>query len=160
MIAFRMGRKIFRPGWSKGKMEENEVVEVEAKEKKRKPKFFIYLEIIGPVFITYSFYSIQSPQSVVHVFFWPNLLHEVATTLSTAYAFSLYVSWGRSWGFPINISLTLGQAFIYCEALRQWFYVNASCLAALFGSANCIGNLFLFFKSYGVLPVSKSLQGC
>ena len=49
-------------------MEENEVVEVEAKEKKRKPKFFIYLEIIGPVFITYSFYSIQSPQSVLHVF--------------------------------------------------------------------------------------------
>ena len=47
-------------------MEENEVVEVEAKEKKTKPKFFIYLEIIGPV--TYSFYSIQSPQSVVHVF--------------------------------------------------------------------------------------------
>ena len=36
----------------KGKMEENEVVEVEPKEKKRKPKFFIYLEIIGPVFIT------------------------------------------------------------------------------------------------------------
>ena len=33
-------------------MEENEVVEVEAKEKKRKPKFFIYLEIIDPVFIT------------------------------------------------------------------------------------------------------------
>ena len=32
-------------------MEESEVVEVEPKEKKRKPKFFIYLEIIGPVFI-------------------------------------------------------------------------------------------------------------
>ena len=32
-------------------MEENEVVEVEPKEK-RKAKFFIYLEIIGPVFIT------------------------------------------------------------------------------------------------------------
>jgi len=34
------------------KMAENEVVEVEPKEKKRKPKFFIHLEIIGPVFIT------------------------------------------------------------------------------------------------------------
>ena len=33
-------------------MEENEVVEVEPKEKKRNAKFFIYLEIIGPVFIT------------------------------------------------------------------------------------------------------------
>ena len=34
-------------------MAENEVVEVEPKEKKRKPKFFIYLKkIIGPVFIT------------------------------------------------------------------------------------------------------------
>jgi len=33
-------------------MAENEVVEVARKEKKRKPKFFIYVEIIGPVFIT------------------------------------------------------------------------------------------------------------
>ena len=49
-------------------MEDNEVVEVEPKEKKRKPKSFIYLEIIGPVFTTWSFYSIRSPQSAVHVF--------------------------------------------------------------------------------------------
>ena len=33
-------------------MAEIEVVDVEQKEKKRIPKFFIYLEIIGPVFIT------------------------------------------------------------------------------------------------------------
>ena len=33
-------------------MAENEVVEVEPEEKKRKPKFFIYLGIIGQVFIT------------------------------------------------------------------------------------------------------------
>ena len=33
-------------------MAENKVVEVEPKEKRRKPKLFIYLEIIGPVFIT------------------------------------------------------------------------------------------------------------
>ena len=33
-------------------MAENEVVYFVPKEKKRKPKFFIYLEIIGPVFIT------------------------------------------------------------------------------------------------------------
>ena len=33
-------------------MEDNEVVEVEPKGKKRKPKSFIYLEIIGPVFTT------------------------------------------------------------------------------------------------------------
>ena len=33
-------------------MEENEVVELKPEEKKRKPKFFIYLEITDPVFIT------------------------------------------------------------------------------------------------------------
>ena len=33
-------------------MAENEVVSVKPKEKKRKPKFFIYPEIIGQVFIT------------------------------------------------------------------------------------------------------------
>ena len=32
------------------------MVEVEPKEKKRKPKFFIYLEIVGPVFISLSLY--------------------------------------------------------------------------------------------------------
>ena len=40
MIAFKkMALKMFR----QGKMAENEVVEVKPKEKKRKPKFFIYL---------------------------------------------------------------------------------------------------------------------
>ena len=33
-------------------MEENEVVELKPKEKKRKPKSFIYLEMIGQVFTT------------------------------------------------------------------------------------------------------------
>ena len=47
-----MARKMFRRGFSKGQMAENEVVEVAPKEKKRQPEFFIYVEIIGPVFIT------------------------------------------------------------------------------------------------------------
>ena len=44
-----MGRNMLKHGLSKGKMAGNEVVEVKPKEKKRKPKFFIYLE---RVFIT------------------------------------------------------------------------------------------------------------
>ena len=105
-------------------MAENEVVEVEPKGKKRIPKFFVYLEIIGPVFITYSLYSIRSPQSTVRS---PRfILSDFITWSSNHIAnslcqfFSSSVSRSRSRGFLPYILLTLGQTCTYCEALRRW----------------------------------------
>ena len=112
---------MFRHGWSKGKMAEYEVVEVEPKEEKRilhlpRSNWPSFYHIVRLIF---------NPQSVVHVLYWPNILHEAVNTVATAYAsFSSSVSRGRFEDFYqilyCLLAKTVSTAKLFVSELVDW----------------------------------------